>query len=170
VRGDWSDAVDPLILRDLSDSQKRRQQIIHQAIQSESQYEADLTAAETLFIQGLRDSNPQVISPVRRREDFIVQVFSNMLVIREATRRLIENFAIRQREQPLILTVGDIFLEAAADFHDIYPQYTGNLPHAETALSREIEENPDFRLFIEVSNNAGPGLMTADCARDRSSS
>jgi hypothetical protein len=161
VRGDWSDAVDPNILRDLNDSQKRRQQIIHQAIQSENQYEADLTAAETLFIQGLRESNPQIISPVRRREDFIVQVFSNILVIREATRRLIENFAIRQREQPLILTVGDIFLEAAADFHDIYPQYTGNLPHAEIALSREIDENPDFRLFVEVSANVEMRLTAA---------
>ena len=150
VRGDWSDVVDPIIMRDLTDSQKRRQTIIHQAIQSETQYEADLTATETLFIQGLRESNPQIISPIKRREDFILQVFSNMLSIREATRRLLENFAIRQREQPLILTVGDIFLEAAADFHDIYPQYTGNLPYAETTLSREIDENPDFRLFTEV--------------------
>jgi hypothetical protein len=154
VRGDWSDAVDPMILRDLTEAQKRRQTIVQQTIQSEIQYEADLTAAETLFIQGLRESNPQVITPARRREEFIVQVFSNILVIREATRRLIENFAIRQREQPLILTVGDIFLEAAAEFHDIYPQYTGNMPHAETTLSREIEENPDFRLFTEVSNQA----------------
>ena len=168
VRGDWSDAVDPIILRDLNDTQKRRQQIIHQAIQSENQYEADLTAAETLFIQGLRESNPQIISPVRRREDFIVQVFSNILVIREATRRLIENFAIRQREQPLILTVGDIFLEAAADFHDIYPQYTGNLPHAEIALSSEIDENPDFRLFVEVSAHEDMRLTAAYCTRNRS--
>lgn len=152
TKGDWTDMIDPILLRDLSDTQRRRQTIIHQTIQSEIQYEADLTAIEALFIQGLRESSPQVITPAQRREDFIRQVFSNTLVIREATRRLIENFAIRQREQPLILTVGDIFLEAAADFHDIYPEYTGNLPHAETALSREIDENPDFRLFTEVSS------------------
>jgi hypothetical protein len=167
VRGDWSDAVDPIIMRDLTDSQKRRQTIIHQAIQSETQYEADLTATETLFIQGLRESNPQIISPIKRREDFILQVFSNILSIREATRRLLENFAIRQREQPLILTVGDIFLEAAADFHDIYPQYTGNLPYAETALSREIDDNPDFRLFTEVRLAPATQLMIAHRERNR---
>jgi hypothetical protein len=61
----------------------------------------------------------------------------------------------------LILTVGDIFLEAAADFHDIYPEYTGNLPHAETALSREIDENPDFRLFTEVSFTLDSAYMIA---------
>jgi hypothetical protein len=150
-KGDWSDLVDPIILRDLSEAQKRRQTIIHQAIQSESQFEADLSATEMLYIQGLRTSDPQIISPVRRRETFIEEVFGNILAIREATRRLLENFSIRQREQPLILSVGDIFLEAAADFHDIYPQYTGNLPYAETVLSRELEDNPDFRLFAEVS-------------------
>jgi hypothetical protein len=151
TNGDWTDMVDPILLRDLSESQMRRQTIIHQTIQSEIQYEADLHAIEAFFIQGLRESVPQIITPLHRREEFIRQVFSNTPVIREATRRLIENFAIRQREQPLILTVGDIFLEAAADFHDIYPEYTGNLPNAETALSREIDENPAFRLFTEVS-------------------
>ena len=147
----WVDDVDPLILHELSDTQKRRQTVIHQAIQSETQYEGDLAAIEKFYIEGLRDAVPQVITPPHRREEFIQQVFCNTLVIREATRRLIENFAIRQREQPIILTVGDIFLEAAADFHDIYPQYTGNLPLAEQVLSQELADNPALRLYVEVS-------------------
>lgn len=151
--GQWTDDVDPLILHDLSESQKRRQTVIHQAIQSEMQYEGDLAAIDRLYIQGLRDAVPQVITPSQRREEFIHQVFSNTSTIREATRRLIENFAIRQREQPIILTVGDIFLEAAADFHDIYPEYTGNLPQAELALAQELADNPDLRLFVEVSRS-----------------
>jgi hypothetical protein len=114
------------------------------------QYEGDLAAIERFYIEGLRDAIPQVITPAHRREEFIQQVFSNTLAIREATQRLIDNFAIRQREQPIILTVGDIFLEAAADFHDIYPEYTGNLPQAELALSQELADNPDLRLFVEV--------------------
>lgn len=151
--GRWLDNVDPLVLHELSESQKRRQTVIHQAIQSETQYEGDLAAIERYYIEGLRNAAPQVITPAHRREEFIQQVFSNTHVIREATRRLIENFAIRQREQPIILTVGDIFLEAAADFHDIYPEYTGNLPHAELVLSQELAENPELRLFVEVSFN-----------------
>lgn len=169
----WADDVDPLILHELTETQRRRQTVIHQAIQSETQYEGDLAAIERFYIQGLREAVPQVISPPARREEFIQQVFCNTLIIREATRRLIENFAIRQREQPIILAVGDIFLEAAADFHDIYPQYTGNLPQAEQVLTQELAENPDLRLYIEVLPLSARSLarltLVADCTRERPS-
>lgn len=167
-RGDWTEDVDPMVLYHLSPEQKNRQMIIHQAIQSEVQYEADLTAMERSFIQGLREAQPPVIAPPHRREEFIHQVFSNAMDLREAARRLLDNFAIRQREQPIMLTVGDIFLEAAAEFHNIYPQYTGNLPQAEVLLSQELEENPEFRLFAEVSSGHGRSSRPASRARKRS--
>lgn len=74
-----------------------------------------------------------------------------MLELRDCCRRLSENFAIRQREQyPLIQTIGDLYLEAAADFRNVYPDYLGNLPLAEKVLNEELESNPEFRLFVEV--------------------
>lgn len=149
-RADWSQDVDPMVLHELSPAQKNRQMIIHQAIQSEVQYEADLTAMEQYFIEALRDARPQVITPPQRREEFIQQVFSNAMDLREAARRLLDSFSIRQREQPIMLAVGDIFLGAAMEFHDVYPEYTGNLPQAEALLSQELEANPAFRLFAEV--------------------
>lgn len=145
---DWTDEVDPMLIRELSPEQIERQTIIHKVIESEIQYEADLTAIDRFFIEGLRSLD--VIRPPRRLEDFITEVFSNVLDLREACRRLIDNFSIRQREQaPLIATVGDIFLEAATDFRRLYPEYTGNLPRAEIALKAELEENPEFRLYAE---------------------
>ena len=151
--GEWAANVDPLILRDLSAQQYSRQTIIRQAIQSEVQYEADLSAMEKLFIDSLRRANPPVIQPRQRLEAFISEVFSNVFELHEACRRLIDNFAIREREsaqRPLILSVGDIFLEAATELRNMYPQYTGHLPQAENALKGELDDNPDFRLFCEV--------------------
>ncbi len=155
--GEWTENVDPLILRNLSAEQYRRQTIIRQAIQSEVQYEADLTALEKLFIEGLRRANSPVITPRHRLEAFIVEVFSNAPELHEACRRLIDHFAIREREsarRPLILSVGDIFLQAAAEFRTMYPEYTGHLPHAENVLKKELDENPEFRLFCEVSHRS----------------
>ncbi|KAK6905920.1 hypothetical protein I203_106755 [Kwoniella mangroviensis CBS 8507] len=149
VLGDWREDVDPILLHDLSSEQIARQSIIRQAYQSEIAYETDLNAMETLFIEGIRDSNPSIIKDEYRREQFIHEVFNNAMELREACRRLIEEFTIRMREQPIIFFVGDLFLQAATEFRNIYPEYTGKLPQAELALTKEMDENPDFRLFVE---------------------
>ncbi|WWD17661.1 hypothetical protein CI109_102102 [Kwoniella shandongensis] len=146
---DWKEDVDPLILRDLDQHQMARQNVIRQALTSEIAYEADLTAMEKLFIDPLRQSDPPLIPDSYRRERFIHEVFNNALQLREACRRLIEEFTIRMREQPIILSVGDLFLQAATEFRNIYPEYTGRLPQAEAALTKEMDENTEFRLFIE---------------------
>ena len=152
-RGNWTEDVDPFILRGMSEAQHTRQTIIRNAIESEIQYEADLTAMEKLFIEGLRSADPPVIAPPRRLEQFIAEVFCNERELHETCSRLIDHFAIREREspqRPLILSVGDIFLTAAADFRMAYPEYTGNLPQAEALIKKEMEENPEFRFFCEV--------------------
>ena len=150
---EWTERVDGRVLRDLSEPEYHRQTIIRQAIQQEVQYSADLSALEELYISGLRDAQPPII-PRHRLEKFIHEVFSNEAEIREASGRILDHFTIREREsaQPgLIPSVGDIFLQAAADFRNIYPEYTGNLPHAENVLRQEMEDNADFRFFCDVS-------------------
>ena len=173
TQGKWMDNVDPYVLRGLSEKQHTRQMVIRKAIQDEEQYEADLTAMEKLFIMELRHADPPVIQPTHRLETFINEVFCNEHELHEACRRLIDNFSIRERDspqRPLIAFCGDIFLQAAAEFRNIYPEYTGNLPQAETALKKEQDENPEFRFFCEVCtwpvivmSNVADGL-TARCS------
>jgi hypothetical protein len=160
IRGEWTQDVDPFTLRSLTDAQYNRQNIIRKAIQDEIQYEADLAALEALYIHGLRTANPPVITPPYRLEMFIREIFSNESELHEACKRVIESFAIREREsaqRPLIQLVGDIYLQAAAEFRNIYPEYTGSLPAAEIALKKELDDNPEFRFFCEVSS---PGPCT----------
>jgi hypothetical protein len=144
------------ILRGLSPEAFKRQTIIRQALASEEAYESDLLALQRLFIDDLRRADPPVFTTRHLLETFISECFGNIGEVLETCRRLIDSFKIRERESeqmPLILSVGDIFLQAAADFRGIYPDYTGNLPQAENVLKRELEENVPFRLYCEVSES-----------------
>ncbi len=60
-------------------------------------------------------------------EDFIEEVFGNILELKECNKRLFDVMYVRQREQyPVIQSVGHIFLDAATEFRGVYPKnYVG---------------------------------------------
>ncbi|KAJ7825350.1 CNH domain-containing protein [Mycena olivaceomarginata] len=138
LREDWSHT-----------SEIHRQTIIHKLISKEAQYVQDLDTVETVFLKPLRTAIPPVI-PLERLEDFIDEVFGNVLDLRECNRRLLEVMYVRQREQaPVIQRIGDVFLSAATEFRLAYPIYIGHHPLAEKRLKEEMDANPEFRLFLE---------------------
>jgi len=125
--------------------------IIHKLISKEEQYIEDLKIVESVFIKALRLADPPIMTPLIL-EDFIQDVFGNILELLECNKRLLEVMYVRQREQhPVIQSVGDIFLDIATEFRIVYPIYIGHHPLAEKRMKEELEHNPDFRLFIEVS-------------------
>lgn len=86
-------------------------------------------------------------------EEFIDEVFGNLMDLRDCNRRLLEVMSVRQREEaPIIKTIGDIFLHVATEFREHYPLYVGRRYLADKRLSEELETNAEFRLFIEVNN------------------
>ncbi|KAG6830360.1 hypothetical protein H0H87_008366 [Tephrocybe sp. NHM501043] len=150
TRESWPKTVPQQLLHSLPESEINRQIIIHKLISKEEQYVKDLDLVETVFIQPLRRAKPPVITPAERLEEFVDSVFHNIVDVRECNRRLLEFLSVRQREEaPVIKKIGDILLGIAADFRDPYPAYIGNHPLAERKMKDELENNPDFRLFIE---------------------
>ncbi|KAJ9102459.1 hypothetical protein QFC21_002859 [Naganishia friedmannii] len=154
-------SLDESLLSTLSESERKRQllsplSIIHQAVIAEEQYKADLEALETLYISPLRLADPPVIRSLKDLEELINGIFGNIIELREANARILEFFLIRKREEGgLLTTVGDIFLSAAADFRNLYPEYIGGLPKAEERLKIELNQNSNFRAFVEtVRQNA----------------
>ncbi|OAX37661.1 Dbl-like domain-containing protein [Rhizopogon vinicolor AM-OR11-026] len=146
---DWPSTVDPAILQTLPESEVHRQTIIYKIITQEEQYVQDLDMVEVLFILPLLKANPLVM-PVAKRDEFIREVFGNILDLRECNRRLVEAMYVRHREQaPIIERIGDIFIDAAVTFRLAYPTYVGHLPLAEKRLNNEIESNANLRLFLE---------------------
>jgi hypothetical protein len=102
------------------------------------------------FIRPLRSANPPVI-PRQDLDQFIEDVFGNILDLRECNRRLLECLYVRQREQaPVVQRIGDVFLGAATEFRLAYPIYIGHLPLAEKRMKDETDSNPEFRIFLEV--------------------
>ncbi|KAJ7483152.1 CNH domain-containing protein [Mycena latifolia] len=150
VREAWIKTVPREVIVSLPDSEINRQTIIHKLISKEEQYLQDLDIVESVFIRPLRAANPAVITPAHKLEDFIDEVFGNILDLRECNRRLLEVVYVRQREQaPVIQRIGDIFLDAATEFRLAYPIYVGHHPLAEKRMKEELDANPQFRLFIE---------------------
>ena len=102
-----------------------------------------------MFIRPLRNANPPVIEG--SAHEFIEEVFSNILDLRECNRNLLETMYVRQREQGEVISkIGDIFLNAATEFRLAYPTYMGQLPGAEKRLKEEMEANGNLRVFLEV--------------------
>ncbi|KAI0924365.1 hypothetical protein AcW2_005263 [Taiwanofungus camphoratus] len=149
-KDEWTRSVPPEVLRTLPESEINRQTIIHKVINKEKQYLRDLDTVESLFIQPLRSAtSPPVIRPIEV-DEFIEEVFGNILDLRECNRRLLEVLYVRQREQaPIIQGIGDIFLDAATEFRLAYPIYVGHLPVAEKKVKEESERNAEFRRFLE---------------------
>ncbi|KAJ7493246.1 signal transducer [Mycena galericulata] len=149
LREEWPHTVPQEVLSQLPESEINRQTIIHKLISKEDQYVQDLDLVESIFLKPLRTAVPPVI-PLERLEDFIDEVFGNILDLRECNRRLLEVMYVRQREQaPVIQRIGDVFLSAATEFRLAYPIYIGNHPLAEKRMKEEIDSNPEFRLFLE---------------------
>ncbi|KAH9479317.1 Rho1 guanine nucleotide exchange factor 1 [Psilocybe cubensis] len=148
---EWSKSIDPAVIKSLPASEISRQNIIHKLIDKEKQYIQDLDLVESVFIKPLRAANPPIFAP-DVLEDVIDDIFGNILDLRECNRRLLEVMNVRQREEgPIILRIGDIFLQAAAEFRFAYPTYIGHYPISEKRLKDEMDSNSEFRLFLEAS-------------------
>ncbi|KAF8809527.1 hypothetical protein BYT27DRAFT_7187842 [Phlegmacium glaucopus] len=146
---DWRTTVGDGIFNSLPESERVRQGIIHKLITKEEQYLLDLDLVESVFIKPLRAANPPIIAS-HLLDDFIDELFGNILDLRECNRRLLEVMYVRQREEsPVILRIGDIFLDAATEFRFAYPTYIGHYPISEKRLKDETDANPEFRLFLE---------------------
>ena len=79
-------------------------------ISKEEQYLQDLDIIQSVFIHPLRTADPPVV-PIEELDEFIEDVFGNVLDLRECNRRLLEVLYVRQREQsPVIQRIGDVFL------------------------------------------------------------
>ncbi|TBU24200.1 Dbl-like domain-containing protein [Dichomitus squalens] len=151
-KDEWTRTVPPEILATIPDSEVNRQTIIHKLIHKEKQYLRDLDTIESLYIRPLRAANPPVIRP-SEIDEFIDEVFGNVLDLRECNRHLLETIYVRQREQaPVIQCIGDIFLDAAAQFRLAYPIYVGHLPVAEKRMKDELERNAEFKRFVEQAS------------------
>ncbi|KAG2054467.1 hypothetical protein BDR06DRAFT_1050357 [Suillus hirtellus] len=89
-----------------------------------------------LFIRPLLKASPPVML-AHKLDKFVEEVFGNILDPRECNRRLVEAM------------IGDMFLDAAREFHFAYPTY--KYPITLEAIMKETTEgNPDMYYLAEA--------------------
>ncbi|CAG8617900.1 887_t:CDS:10, partial [Racocetra fulgida] len=138
----------PEILESLSKEEIKRQEIIFETIYTEEDYVKDLDLIEELFIKGLRTASPPVI-PQNQLESFIQEIFFNVLKIRDHNRKMFERLQKRQKENPVVAVIGDIFFDCALEFGNDYIDYNGHFPIADNIIRSTKLKNPEFKRFLE---------------------
>ncbi|KAL0095349.1 hypothetical protein J3Q64DRAFT_1693853 [Phycomyces blakesleeanus] len=143
----WTDNVSPDIRASVSNSERKRQETIFELIYTEENFSSDLDYMNELWIEPLRDGN---VIPASRRDTFIDKVFSNLLSIRNISRKLVNVLLERQNEYPIVSQIGDIMLKFAVDFEPFI--YYGARQHeAKFVFEQERYINPALRIFAETT-------------------
>ncbi|RPB05238.1 CNH-domain-containing protein [Choiromyces venosus 120613-1] len=146
----WIHTVPKEIAESVSEKEKKRQEVICEAIYTERDFVKDLEYLRDFWMKPLRSTNPQNPSPIpeHRRERFIRTVFGNVLEVHSVNSRLAEALTRRQQQSPIVHNIGDIFLEFVPLFEP-FIKYGSNQLYGKYEFEKEKAANPNFARFVE---------------------
>ncbi|KAL1957717.1 hypothetical protein VTO42DRAFT_5560 [Malbranchea cinnamomea] len=146
----WINMVPKEIADKLDDREKKRQEIIFEIMYTERDFVKDLEYLRDFWMRPLRSAHNTALSPIpeHRREKFIRTVFSNCLEVLSVNGKFSEALNARQKENPVVHTIGDIFLEFVPRF-DPFIKYGANQLYGKYEFEKEKASNPAFAKFVE---------------------
>ncbi|KAF3928022.1 hypothetical protein AA313_de0201095 [Arthrobotrys entomopaga] len=146
----WIHSVPKEVAESVSDSEKKRQEVICEVIYTERDFVKDLEYLRDFWMKPLRSGAPNTQSPIPdyRREKFIRTVFSNILEVHSVNSRLADALTRRQQSNAVIHNIGDIFLEYVPHFEP-FIKYGANQLYGKYEFEREKASNPAFARFVE---------------------
>lgn len=103
-------------------------------------------ASAQSWIKPLRSTN---IIPEERREDFVTQVFWNVLEIYAVNVRLADLLNKRQKHAHVVDKIGDIFLDIVPHFGP-FVKYGAHQLYGKYEFEKEKAANPAFAKFVDV--------------------
>jgi hypothetical protein len=89
------------------------------------------------------------VIPEARREAFVKQVFWNVTDVHDVNIRLAEALTRRQKQQPVVTSVGDLLLKVIPDFEP-FVKYGAHQLYGKYEFEKEKGSNPAFAKFVEV--------------------
>ncbi|EFP93449.2 uncharacterized protein PGTG_19252 [Puccinia graminis f. sp. tritici CRL 75-36-700-3] len=131
----WIHSVPQEVVDSVNDTEKKRQEAINECIYTERDFVRDLEYLRDVWIKPLQASN---IIPEARRQDFLSQVFWNVLEVLSVNSRLCELLSKRQKSAHLVPHFSP-FVKYGA--HQLYGKYE---------FEREKSANPAFAKFVDV--------------------
>ncbi|CAL5872059.1 uncharacterized protein PFLUO_LOCUS6316 [Penicillium psychrofluorescens] len=146
----WINSVSKEISDAVEDHEKKRQEIIFEIMYTERDFVKDLEYLRDFWMRPLRSGSATVNSPIpeHRREKFIRTVFGNCLEVLKVNSGLCEALNARQKDSPVVKTVGDIFLQHVPRF-DPFIKYGANQLYGKYEFEKEKSSNPPFAKFVE---------------------
>jgi hypothetical protein len=110
-----------------------------------------------VWIKPLQTSN---IIPEARRQDFLSQVFWNVLEVLSVNSRLCELLSKRQKSAHVVPHIADIYLELVPHFSP-FVKYGAHQLYGKYEFEREKSANPAFAKFVDVGVSFDPYLLFA---------
>lgn len=146
----WINMVPKEVSDTLEDREKKRQEIIFEIMYTERDFVKDLEYLRDFWMRPLRSAGNTSLSPIpeHRREKFIRTVFGNCLEVLKVNSALCEALNARQKENHVVRTVGDIFLQHVPKF-DPFIKYGANQLYGKYEFEKEKASNPAFARFVE---------------------
>ncbi|KAF9149587.1 RHO1 GDP-GTP exchange protein 2 [Linnemannia schmuckeri] len=142
----WANSVSPSVVAAASKKERNRQEAIFEVIHTEANYIRDLELLQEIFINPLMAGN--IVSP-DKLEALIEDVFLNFKEILELNKLLLADLRARQEQQPLVESIGDVFLPHIAGFEQAYSRYIPRIALSEFAYKKEAAQNPNFKAFLD---------------------
>jgi hypothetical protein len=144
----WADAVEPGVLAALPAAERQRQEVLHELLETERGYVADLQLVVTLFANPLRE-----LGLVRSEE--AASLFLNLpelLRVNQTLLASLEEALARPPGDPLYpqgaARVGEAFLACSAQFK-LYAVYCANHPYIQSRLQALCASNSRLVAYLE---------------------
>jgi len=149
----WINTVSQEVADSVSDREKKRQEVISEIMYTERDFVKDLEYLRDFWIIPLRSTNPSAPSPIpeSRKERIVKTIFSNIIdspSIHGVSSRFAESLTERQRKQPVVQSVGDIFLQYVPQFEP-FITYGSNQLAGKFEFENERSLNPYFSKFVD---------------------
>ncbi|KAG0206241.1 RHO1 GDP-GTP exchange protein 2 [Mortierella sp. GBA30] len=142
----WANSVPASVVASASKQERNRQEAIFEVVNTEHNYVRDLELMEEIFITPLRAGD--IVDP-EKVDALIEDTFLNYKEIQELNKKLLEAMRVRQQEQPLVESIGDILLPHVLEFEQAYMRYIPRIALSEFASKREEARNPKFAQFLK---------------------
>ncbi|SPC63074.1 probable to GDP/GTP exchange factor Rom2p [Ustilago sp. UG-2017b] len=141
----WAESVSKEVFDSLDDTERKRQEAINEVIYTERDFVADMEYLRDRWVKPLRTSD---IIPEDHREDFVTQVFWNVLEIHAVNARLAEMLTKRQKQADIVDRIGDILLEMVPHFQP-FVKYGAHQLYGKYEFEKEKSSNPAFAKFVD---------------------
>lgn len=137
------------ILDSVDDTEKKRQEAINEVIYTERDFVRDLEYLRDSWVKPLIS---QDVIAADRKEDFVRQVFWNVHDVLSVNLPLAERLTKRQKQQPVVSTIGDLFMERVPLFEP-FVTYGAHQLFGKYEFEKEKGANPAFQRFVDVSGS-----------------